>query len=552
MRGLLSIRGFMTRHGAFLARLFLAAAFGYIIAEPLVLKIFSDEVQKEVLVIQDERNALALADIGNGPQQQELDANLATIESKRAELDALLDQIAAVELSIPRPNDSDFADPREITLLAALERQQQERTRLNDEITRASEDLAAAQEAVRLEIEVGAPEVGRATGCGPVCRAKQTELATAEAVLERVEAQNAGQIATLTASIETVRTELASINDQSGGNGFDAARQAWRSAVDIREAALQAQYDELQGEVDGLVAANIALEAAILADGQAIVAEDDIGLLIQLTALERVAEESSRANAFRWGVTILLILIEAMPVLGKKLYSMAGSSPYDDITRAVDARASMTADTLERQASRESWLVLESLSDQARLQVHAENTVQRHAIERTVGIHRVMVDQILDDWADANGVPRDTPPMHLDDFEVQPHPRFDDPYVEAPRPGSRRDDSPRRAPGGQQTATATTPDEGQMVEPEDTTSANGSSPSQDDSPDVRPATPDPDAPLNFLKSQVQAHRTHADSFQSAVDDTYVEDVDLRETPVPPHPGNETGNGDIDDTNIEYQ
>jgi uncharacterized protein YlxW (UPF0749 family) len=187
-------------------------------------------------------------------------------------------------------------------------------------------------------------------------------------------ARTASQIATLTSQYQTQETAIQAANAQyhcqlSGGPGCVAgngplAQTALGNLQGARQkaATIQSEITKLNNDpaTQDLQAQLTRDENQLKTDqdqqnaltkqaSQATVA--DSGLLIRLQALGQVADRNSTAQAARWLLFALFVVIECMPVLSKVLLNVAGTPSYDqalafDRTVQLQVANQMSSDKL--------------------------------------------------------------------------------------------------------------------------------------------------------------------------------------------------------------
>ncbi len=276
--------------GLALPRVIMAALIGVVVAEPLVLQIFQNDINREVTST-NVTQALSDQDaVTSGPEKQALDA-------ATAQVSALENQAAT---GIVTGTSSVSAES------AAA---QQTVDQLTQQLTAQQTVIDQARAVYQCEL------TGQGAGTVPGC----TGLAGAGASSDAAQAQLAqAQSAydSLSAQLAQAQSTLAAANS--------AGAEAAASTADANKQQAQDQLPAARAQYDSALAAYNA-RAESVADGNA----GAVGLLSQITALERL---SDREPVLRWAhylIAALFFMIELLPVLVKVLTGFGGPSLYE-------------------------------------------------------------------------------------------------------------------------------------------------------------------------------------------------------------------------------
>ncbi|MDQ1129522.1 DUF4407 domain-containing protein [Microbacterium sp. SORGH_AS_0888] len=300
--------------GLALPRVIMAALIGIVVAEPLVLQVFHNDIAREVTstnVVQAQTDQDAVA---NGPEKQALDA-------ASASLAALQNQAAT---GIVAGTSSTSAES-----VAAQATVDQLTTQLADQ----QKVIDQARALYQCEL------TGEGAGTVPGCTGLQGEGASADAAKAQL-AQAQSAYDALANQLTQAQATLAAANGASTEAAATSAEQNKKQAQDQLPAA-QAQYDA------ALAAYND--RAAAVAGGNA----DAVGLLSQIGALERLSEREPTLAWAHWLIAALFFMIELLPVLVKVLTSYGDPSLYEkaETMRKQVALDRVTAKTWRERAA---------------------------------------------------------------------------------------------------------------------------------------------------------------------------------------------------------
>lgn len=294
-------------------RIIMAALIGIVVAEPLVLQVFQNDIAREV---NSTNVTQALTDqdaVTSGPEKQALDA-------ASAQVSALENQAATGIVSGTSSTSAESAAARQTV----------------DQLT---QQLAAQQSVIDQARAVYQCELtGQGAGTVPGCTGLAGTGASSDAAQAQL-AQAQSSYDALSTQLQQAQSTLAAANTSGAEAAASSADQNKQQAEDQLPAA-RTQYES------ALAAYNA--RASSIADGNA----GAVGLLSQITALERL---SDREPALRWAhylIAALFFMIELLPVLVKVLTGFGGPSLYEkaEKMRGQIALDRVTARTFRKRA----------------------------------------------------------------------------------------------------------------------------------------------------------------------------------------------------------
>lgn len=275
-------------------RVIMAALIGIVVAEPLVLQVFQNDINREV---NSTNVTQALSDqdaVANGPEKQALDAASAQV--------AALENQAATGIVAGTSSTSAEAAAAQQTV---------------DQLT---QQLAAQQTVIDQARAVYQCELtGQGAGQVPGCTGVAGDGASSEAAKAQL-AQAQSSYDALAAQLQQAQSSLATANSAGAEAAAASADQNKQQAQDQLPAA-RAQYES------ALTAYND--RAASVANGNA----GAVGLLSQISALERLSEREPTLRWAHWLIAALFFMIELLPVLVKVLTGFGGPSLYEKAER---------------------------------------------------------------------------------------------------------------------------------------------------------------------------------------------------------------------------
>lgn len=275
-------------------RVIMAALIGIVVAEPLVLQVFQNDINREV---NSTNVTQALSDqdaVTSGPEKQALDAASAQV--------AALENQAATGIVAGTSSTSAEAAAAQQTV---------------DQLTQqlAAQQTVIDQARAVYQCELTGQGAGQVPGCtgvagdGASSEAAQAQLAQAQSAYDALSTQ-----------LQQAQSSLATANSAGAEAAAASADQNKQQAQDQLPAA-RAQYEA------ALTAYND--RAASVANGNA----GAVGLLSQITALERLSDREPTLRWAHWLIAALFFMIELLPVLVKVLTGFGGPSLYEKAER---------------------------------------------------------------------------------------------------------------------------------------------------------------------------------------------------------------------------
>jgi hypothetical protein len=275
-------------------RVIMAALICIVVAEPLVLQVFQNDINREV---NSTNVTQALSDqdaVTSGPEKQALDAASAQV--------AALENQAATGIVAGTSSTSAEAAAAQQTV---------------DQLT---QQLAAQQTVIDQARAVYQCELtGQGAGQVPGCTGVAGDGASSEAAKAQL-AQAQSSYDALATQLQQAQTSLATANSAGAEAAAASADQNKQQAQDQLPAA-RTQYES------ALAAYND--RAASVANGNA----GAVGLLSQISALERLSEREPTLRWAHWLIAALFFMIELLPVLVKVLTGFGGPSLYEKAER---------------------------------------------------------------------------------------------------------------------------------------------------------------------------------------------------------------------------
>ncbi|WP_203581584.1 DUF4407 domain-containing protein [Microbacterium hibisci] len=271
-------------------RVIMAAIIGIVVAEPLVLQIFHNDIAREV-------NTTNLT-------QAQSDQDAVTSGPEKQALDAASERVAALE-SQAASGVVAGADTTSASTAAAQQ--------TVDDLTAK---LAAQQQVIDqaraiYQCELTGQGAGEVAGCSGVAGegassgAAEAQLAAAQASYDELATQLAAAQADLSAAQAAGTAEASASetqNKQQAEDELPAAREQYQAAL--------AAYDA---------------RAAEIASGNS----GAVGLLSQISGLERLSEREPALKWAHWLIAALFFMVELLPVIVKVLTSYGDPSLYE-------------------------------------------------------------------------------------------------------------------------------------------------------------------------------------------------------------------------------
>lgn len=276
--------------GLAVPRVIMAMLIGVIVAEPLVLQVFHNDIAREVTATnitqaQSDQDAVA-----NGPEKTALDA--ATERLNQLENQAATGIVTGTS-----------------TTSAGAVAAQQTVDQLTSQLDAQQKAIDQARALYQCEL------TGQGAGTVAGCTGMVGDGASSQAAEQQLQQAQSSYDA-LAQKLQSANATLAAANDSAAQAASASEDQNKQQANDQLPAA-QAAYDA------ALAAYNT--QAASVASGNA----DAVGLLSQISALERLSEQQPALAWAHWLIAALFFMIELLPVLVKVLTSYGDPSLYE-------------------------------------------------------------------------------------------------------------------------------------------------------------------------------------------------------------------------------
>lgn len=321
-------------------RALMAAVIGTIVATPLTLQIFHQEIEAEL------QNMHAELIIEN---QRKLDAAYQQIDDLQQQEKELLDAIAGRNIAAVSADPDVKAAQAEYDAAQAAYRDAQER----------------AQCELNGDCGTGTPGVGTAY---------RTAQATADEAKRTADDAKSKLDAAKSAAEARIRKGSAA-----------AASDAKQKLGDVQRDLAVAQDNKRRAESEGHDAA-----------------ENSTGLLARLEALDRITEGHATAQLAKWSLTALFFLIEVLPVVSKLLMMMGKKTTYD--TMLARHEAALDDEDEQKAAAAKALvqyrIAAQTKAGQDRVDqlVAAQGAISAAAIQTWADLARLRADEQLDDW----------------------------------------------------------------------------------------------------------------------------------------------------------
>jgi hypothetical protein len=324
--------------GVVMPRLMLATLIGFVIAEPLVLRVFQHEIAAENAVMAREQRASFERALTRDPRFRDL-------ETRRARLREL-ERLAAGAAGVDVAGDSEV-------------------NRSQRMVESKEAELSAAEGAVIGEKE--GTSGSRRVGAGPAYQEKV-------AVRDRVAGELAAARAALQSAESSARTRLASA---AGDLQRDARGELAAARADV--ARLDAQK---QGELDDFTARSA----------------QNHGLLARMDALAHLSHRQSGLAAAEWILRLCILAIDALPVLVKLLLNIGRPSLYDRVLALHEDHEEDTARQHLDAAGAAGRVTASVPLELAELRRRLELETQEKLLRRIVAAQARVADEAIDRW----------------------------------------------------------------------------------------------------------------------------------------------------------
>jgi hypothetical protein len=301
----------------------MAALIGFVVAEPVVLQVFHNDIAREVastniVQAQSDQNALE-----KGPEKKAMDA-----ASKRV---ATLEEQARTGIVARTSGASASQSAAQGTV---------------DDLTTKMADQQKVIDTARAlyQCELTGQGAGTVPGCTGV-QGKGASSAAAQAQL----AQAQQTYDALAAQLRTANTSLAAADSAEKSQTTSAESQNRATAKDQLPAA-RTTYQQ------ALAAYNARADA--VAQGNA----GAVGMLSQITALNNLGDKQPAIFWAHWLIAGLFFMIELLPVLVKVLTSFGDPSLYE---RTADIRRQVELDRVSAEGFRDRAAIVTAPSEPA-------------------------------------------------------------------------------------------------------------------------------------------------------------------------------------------
>lgn len=304
--------------GLAVPRVIMAAIIGIVVAEPLVLQVFHNDIAREVTstnLVQAQADQKAVTD---GPEKKALDAASSRVST--------LENQAATGIVAGTSSQS-----------AASVAAQKSVDDLNAKL--AAQQKIIDQARAIYQCELTGKGAGSTPGCtgvagqGASADAAKSQLAQAQASYDalavKLQAANAA-LAAANASGDAAVTASEAQNKKQANDELPAARQEYQTALAAYNARAQS-----------------------VASGNA----DAIGLLSQISGLDRLSAKEPTLAWAHWLIAALFFMIELLPVIVKVLTSYGDPSLYE---KAEAMRRQVALDRVQARTWQERSEIVES------------------------------------------------------------------------------------------------------------------------------------------------------------------------------------------------
>jgi len=297
--------------GLAIPRVIMAAVIGFVVAEPVVLQVFHNDIAREVAATniaqaQSDQDALE-----KGPEKKALDAASARLKD--------LENQAATGIVAGTSADSASQSAAQSTV---------------DKITAQMAEQQKVIDQARLVYQCEL--TGEGVGTVPGCTGVQGQGASSDAAKAQLD-QAQQTYDALAAQLRTANEQLAAA-DAAAKQNTSASEAQNRTEAESQLPAARQSYEQ------ALAAYNA--RASAVADGNA----GAIGLLSQISGLNRLAEKEPTIFWAHWLIAALFFMIELLPVIVKVLTSFGEPSLYE---KAAAMRKQVDLDRVSTQSFRE-------------------------------------------------------------------------------------------------------------------------------------------------------------------------------------------------------
>jgi hypothetical protein len=340
-----------------LPRLGLAAVISIVVATPMTLRIFANDIKNEMVQLNaTESKAVATQQQQSGPATQ-ADAILAKINTDKQTLQGHL-----------QGTDSS----------PAVSFWQGQVNTLAPQVNQAQTAMDNAQAAYQCELYGSGPHCAGASdrqGYGPLAKLKQTEFEQAQAKYQSLNSQ-----------LQSAKQQLSSAQSAAEKESGKTLHQQ-EVAAKAELPGLEKQYNQLEAELHRNEAQ---AQAAV---------QGNTGLLAQLQDLSAVGAKNPTLRAAQLIVTLLFFCIEILPVLVKVLLNTASLTTYEILLKneedIIADRAKFIRVTRRQDAEREADKQIAVDEDMRQREKKLGKKANKHVAKHM----EVLLDLALAEWS---------------------------------------------------------------------------------------------------------------------------------------------------------
>lgn len=347
-----STRSVLKLIGLAIPRVVMAAIIGFVVAEPIVLQAFHNDIAREIAatnIVQAQNDQKAVED---GPEKKALDAASARVTA--------LENQAATGIVAGTSNDS-----------ASLKAAQDTVTKVTGQMQDQQKVIDQARLLYQCEL------TGEGVGTVPGCTGVQGSGASSDAAKSQLD-QAQQTYDALAVQLRQANADLEKADTASKGETTASESQNRQQAKDELPAAQQAYQT-------ALAAYNARAESVAGTNANA------IGLLSQISALDRLSAREPALAWAHWLIAALFFMIELLPVIVKVLTSFGAPSLYEK-AEAIAKQVELDRVTSKGYRERAAIIATEA-REREFAEAHAAETAAASAMRsRPVGPDPVATD----------------------------------------------------------------------------------------------------------------------------------------------------------------
>lgn len=318
-----------------LPRLALAAVISMVVATPLTLRIFANDISNEMVQVN--------ANLSKQVAKQQLQSGPATQAA------AILVKINTDKQILAGHLQGTVSNPQ-VTFW------QNKANTLSPQVQQAQTAMDKAQAAYQCEVDGSGPGCEGASdlqGKGPVAQLKHTELVQAQQKYQGLDNQ-------LQSAQQQLQTAQSAAEKQSG-----QTLQQQQAAAKAELPGLQEQYSQLEARLK---------KNEAQAQGAV---QNNTGILAQLHDLSAAGAKNPMLSVAQWIVTLLFFCIEILPVMIKVLLNIGPLSSYEQLLKneedIIADEAKIDRVTRRRAAEREA--------DRAEREAVKQEVIDKHMLQ---------------------------------------------------------------------------------------------------------------------------------------------------------------------------